>query len=116
MIFDSDSDQKILNPPWSDEYLKSTKAEGDDMSNLRVKVKEIILDSIEYGRTHLFYHTRKLQLSEEEIVHKGIFVDDKTDQIIEFIEQEVLQLIEEKLRNCGGWNLSVCQVMEELKR
>jgi len=23
MIFDSDSDQVILNPPWSDEYLKS---------------------------------------------------------------------------------------------
>jgi len=59
------------------------------MSNLRVKAKEIILDAIEYGRTHLFYHTRKFQLSEEEIVHRRIFVDDKTDQIIEFIEQEL---------------------------
>ena len=32
------------------------------------------------------------------------------------LRQEVLQLIEEKLRNCGGWNLSVCQAIEELKR
>ena len=95
MILESDSDQKILNPPWSDKYLKTIKVEGDDMSNLRVKVKEIILDSIEYGRTHQFYHTRKLQLSEEEIVHKGIFVDDKTAQIIEFIEQELSKLFKE---------------------
>jgi len=95
MIFDSDSDQVILNPPWSDKYLKTIKVEEDDMSNLRVKVKEIILDSIEYGRTHLFYHTKKFQLSEEEIVHKGIFVDDKTDQIISYIEQELAILFME---------------------
>jgi len=95
MIFDSDSDQVILNPPWSDKYLKSIKTKEGDMSNLRVKVNEIILDSIEYGRTHLFYHTRKLQLSEEEIVHKGIFADDKTDQIISFIEQELSKLFKE---------------------
>ena len=80
----------VVANQWSQLKLKE-----DNMSNLRVKVKEIILDSIKYGRTHQFYHTRKLQLSEEEIVHKEIFVNDKTDQIISFIAQELSKLFKE---------------------
>ena len=91
MIFDSDSDQKILNPPWSDKYLKSTKMEGDDMNNLRHKLETVVEDAISFGSNQALKNPTPYYAH----VSKQSFIDDKVDRIFLFISQELKKLFKE---------------------
>ena len=84
MILESDSDQKILNPPWSDKYLKSIKVKVGDMGNLRSKLEKAVRNAMEY------------ELDKSPSWNKDQeFINDKVDQIIEYIEQELAILFRE---------------------
>ena len=95
MILESDSDQKILNPSFSDEYLKSIKIKGDNMSNLREKLEKIIKDSVRYREEWASDYTNINANPSLRIVEEGEFINNKVDQIIEIIEQELATLFKE---------------------
>jgi len=77
-------DYEILNPPFSDEYLKAIKVKEGDMSNLRSKLEKVIRNAMEY------------ELDKSPSWNKDQeFINDKVYQIIEYIEQELAILFRE---------------------